>query len=846
LQQANESSARLMFGALEEGVRLKCKSDAFQMMKTIGEKLHLAERNILAVPSVHLNGDAPPTPEVQPDSMLGFLNGPEGSQSPSIKIDDDDELFPTDTKVISHVGPLEGKLLQGSDNRLYVLEVNRLTPLDANFVQSSKGGTGNVKNLSAVDAKVCMTYCLRQELLQEYMTTETMSMRQTALQSLLTTLREEEGESDGKDKAIGDEKKAEDDSKDKSTEEVTTGEEKSSEVVSGEEVKKEMTEEERLEKEKKNALTEEEVERISKLESNFLFNPNCFLGDHMLCKDNADDVSTLAKDEELARDLANFLWTKSLPNLNTMIRVGSYVAQDGISLRDLMHARGVNMRYLGQLAVLADEAEGADRKLNEEGKVMKNPMPHYWLELLVIEIFSRSMKHMLNSYLSSNKTVRAAPARAIADFLNFLLAGSSIFADDDVAAKSESTSSGKKKNKKSGNDKKTKAVVPSACNVPDTYKSPLNKDQFWSKLTKIAGSKFLYSGQLLENQELSPRISRSTLLRRVCQVCGLRILCKKYDFLSAHPFMPADVQEIYPLVKNCEPLVVFAGGNNLLQAAMQQLQSGKHGMAYDLAQEASKWMSQVTGPVHATTCQAIEIMASVLMQYGDNESAIATFTKKLSLDVQLHGLDSSEVLQGHTFLGTMYHEVNNFEVAVAHLQSALYILRLMAGQTHPEIANIYFRLAMVYNDVGDHVAALLFLDAALRMISKTGDLAKNVPIFQTLSSVHASMNNYKEAIITQKQCWTLSQQLYGEEDQRTEVSKQRLAALIRENAEYNAKLAVEKADRERSEKVNKTSSLWLEDDITVKKKKNSSKKKSGSKKKNSSKAAATTSDDQDW
>jgi protein TIF31 len=557
----------------------------------------------------------------------------------------------------------------------------------------------------------------------------------------------------------------------------------------------------------------------------------------------------MEKDEKLAREVADFLWTKSLPNLNTMIRVGNYVTQDGRGVTDLMHSRGINMRYLGQLGVLAEEAEAADRKINEEGKVMKNPMPHYWLELLVIEIFSRSMKHLVNLFLRTNKDVRASPAKAIATFLNYLLAGSSIFSTEDVDAKKESSVGGKKHKggKKAtaaggggGSDKsKTSSVVAS---VPDTYKAPLNKDQFWAKLIKIAESKFLYSGVLLDGHELSSRVSRVSLLRRVCQSCGIRVLCKEYDFGSSTPFISSDIQELFPLVKNCEPLVVFAGGHNLLHTAMTQLQNGNLGLAYELAQEASKWMGQVTGPVHTSTCQAIEIMASVLVQYGDNEVAIATMSKKLSLDVQLFGLDSSDVMQGHTFLGTMYHEMNNFEAAVAHLQAALYILRLMAGNKHPEIANIYFRLAVIYHDVGDFLGSLSLLTAAQKLVSSTCDLSKNVPIYQTIATVHASMNDFKDAINAQKQCWNLSRQLFGEEDQRTEAEKTRLSTLIRENAEYNTKQLQDKQDRERSEKVNRpsASSLWLEDDLTAKK------KKSKKKPKKKSKPAVAASNEQDW
>ncbi len=66
-----------------------------------------------------------------------------------IRVDDLDEHAPLDSDVIPHVGPVEGKLLEGSDGRLYALEMLRLTPRDANYLKvmilkqqvSSKFGT---------------------------------------------------------------------------------------------------------------------------------------------------------------------------------------------------------------------------------------------------------------------------------------------------------------------------------------------------------------------------------------------------------------------------------------------------------------------------------------------------------------------------------------------------------------------------------------------------------------------------------------------------------------------------------------------------------------------------------
>ena len=56
-------------------------------------------------------------------------------QSSPIRVDDLDELSPLDSEYIPHIGPIEGKLLEGSDGRLYALEILRVTPRDANFIK---------------------------------------------------------------------------------------------------------------------------------------------------------------------------------------------------------------------------------------------------------------------------------------------------------------------------------------------------------------------------------------------------------------------------------------------------------------------------------------------------------------------------------------------------------------------------------------------------------------------------------------------------------------------------------------------------------------------------------------
>jgi hypothetical protein len=52
-----------------------------------------------------------------------------------VKTDEEDEVVSLDSTSVPHYGPVEGKILMGTDGRLYALELMRLTPRDANFVK---------------------------------------------------------------------------------------------------------------------------------------------------------------------------------------------------------------------------------------------------------------------------------------------------------------------------------------------------------------------------------------------------------------------------------------------------------------------------------------------------------------------------------------------------------------------------------------------------------------------------------------------------------------------------------------------------------------------------------------
>lgn len=47
---------------------------------------------------------------------------------------DEEDNVPAVGGAVPHIGPIEAKLIRGSDGRVYIMEVMRLTPRDANYV----------------------------------------------------------------------------------------------------------------------------------------------------------------------------------------------------------------------------------------------------------------------------------------------------------------------------------------------------------------------------------------------------------------------------------------------------------------------------------------------------------------------------------------------------------------------------------------------------------------------------------------------------------------------------------------------------------------------------------------
>jgi protein TIF31 len=344
--------------------------------------------------------------------------------------------------------------------------------------------------------------------------------------------------------------------------------------------------------EKSPLLTPEIIEAMRNVQDEpfeFSLNPNVFLPSIKY----GVEAEVAESDENTARSIASMLWNQVLPHITEQIRTGEVVPQEGRALTDYLHQRGVNMRYLGRLAELARKQEDEDVAMLNGGHQRRQPMPYYWLELLEIEIAARVMKHILNREITASKSTHAAPAFTIAKLLNHLFGSDEMTVEQSLQFINDAKS--KKSIKKAG-------VQSPTSSVPESQASSISKNNFWKLFGEIAISKFGHSNSLLfsiasdtfvASRKFHQRISPMSLLRRLCQLSGVRISAVHYDFSHSTPFTTENIVDIVPVAKSCEPDFPLLEARQMVDAAKVQLQHLNIAAAFELCQDASRWIQQV-------------------------------------------------------------------------------------------------------------------------------------------------------------------------------------------------------------------------------------------------------------
>jgi protein TIF31 len=705
-----DAASKLVYGSVDHGKTIASNDRMHKLMLEAGKKLHIAARSIK--PLGKSEEDLAAEKEQEALGVEPASGGDAG------------------TEVATICGAVEAKGIEGSDGRLYVLDLVRITPKDWTFykhrdatLKSDDEEKPEEDGLRFTRDDEGYAALLRPELVQLYSLWIQNKARRDNREARL---------------AAKEAKKAEE-----AKEKKEDGAETESSEAAGEEQDAEKADTEASEHE------EEEEEEVPPV----LLNPNVFM-DYAA----STDAEQVKADETAAKDAAEYLQRIVLPAFVADVRRGAIAPADGYALTQLMHSCGINMRYLGRMATLA-------KKLEVIGGITK-----YLLELLEVEMVSRATKHILADVLNSNDSIRAAPGTAIVKLLNGILGSTSAVSDKDDPSETN------------GSD------------AAATTTASLDVKTLWARVDKEIKARFDYEltlwgpGREKGTDEATTfpagRVQKNVLLRRLCQRLGLRVASRNYAFSSSTPISLDDITGVVPVVKTSLPAHPLAQAKQLLERGRLHLSQGALSSAYEFLQEASSLLFQVCGAAHEDAALCSSSLATVLYHAGDVAGAIAQQQRALALYTQLQGVDYHDTAYAHANLALFLHANAQTDLAVPHIRRAIYLLEFCCGPHFPEISSLYFKMGMMCQDVGQITLALMCHRESLRRGEFDRTQAANT--LHQMALACGLAGGYREALQYEKKVYSLFKEAFGDEDPRV-VESAKFMAKFTEKAVEGAK-----------------------------------------------------------
>ncbi|SPO35851.1 probable Clustered mitochondria protein homolog [Pseudozyma flocculosa] len=601
---------------------------------------------------------------------------------------------------------VDSKGLRGADGRKYVLDLARLNPVDVNWLERDMDG--EVLLAGEADPKAAAyphrMALLRPELLEIFWDSE---FRKWAREKLAA--RQEAK------KAIADKEKAEGESGD------ATGEDKD-----------------------KDKDKEPEPERIDSSDFKLSFNPDAF-AEFKVPDESAEGESkviTPVSDESDAsvaavRAAGTFLREVAVPRFVTDVAAGLFSAPDGAALSRQMHARGINVRYLGYVARLceADQKDKLDEELIKKAGPGHEGFLRTFRSVVLQEMVLRAAKRILRTLLRDIEQVETSAC--VSHFLNCLVGA---------------------------------AREPSP--KPDYRRSPFAdaEDPAWTELTpeSLASQiraqvrqRFRYE---LPQSFLATELRKKQLLREVALRCGIQLKLQDYDLDGPAPsshaangaasdesaaevaqvqqpngtdgskkkkkkggnggaavaaangtksrsaadaadpkkaarttaFEPSDVLNLLPVVKDSTPKSTLA--EEAFEAGRISISRGDRELGIELLLEGVSFHEQIYGLVHPEVARCYALFATIIHHFA---GVVAMETAERMRQAQAEGQENPQIEV------PPINEQLTMANAVRYQRQAVTVSERTLGLDHPETLNQYMNLAVLERSEGNTEASLL-------------------------------------------------------------------------------------------------------------------------------------------
>jgi protein TIF31 len=666
-------------------------------------------------------------------------------------------------------GSIETKGLLGTDGRKYVLDLYRITPLDICWMEEVGTAINSPEKTNGASEKAYphrMTV-LRPELVDAYWKSK---MREWVNGELELRRKTKEEESTNETKKMSSEDAAVEPNGTSDEKKETAADEASTELSKAAEFDK---------------------ERIDISNFQFSLNPDAFSGQEPQTEAEKEEM---VEDEQEVKLACEFLQKTVLPELIHDLKEGDVgFPMDGKSLSQLLHKRGINIRYLGKIAELA------------EGKRLES------LRLLAVqEMVSRAFKHIAGKYL------RYLPipltAAAVAHLLNCLLG------------------TGLNSKPKAEIDESMATLYPEA----DLSFQAVTSESLKQEIELQIFRRYRYT---VEESWVS-NIKHLQLLREVSLKLGLQLQTKDYRFMnptsnstaesapatngavkepatngqsssskkkkkardgspastssghsiSPNTFISEDILNIVPVIKEASPRSSLA--EEALEAGRISIIQNQKKLGQELLLESLSLHEQIYGIIHPEVARVYNTLSMLYYQLEEKDAAVELARKSVIVSERTLGVDNAETILSYLNLALILHANGNSKQALSYVKHALELWKVVYGPAHPDSITTINNAAVMLQHLRDYHESRLWFEASLKICEDVyGKHSLNAAtlLFQ-LAQALALDKDSKAAVNRMRESYNIFLNELGPNDKNTKEAENWLEQLT-QNAVSLAKQA---------------------------------------------------------
>ncbi|XP_045580502.1 clustered mitochondria protein homolog isoform X3 [Salmo salar] len=495
------------------------------------------------------------------------------------------------------------------------------------------------------------------------------------------------------------------------------------------------------------------VGSISNTSFDIRFNPDIFSPGVRFPEDSADDIQ---KQKQLLKDAGAFLVSCQIPSLVKDCLDHSALPMDGATLTEALHQRGINVRYLGNVLALVDKTPA------------KAQLEHFY-RIGISELITRCAKHIFKTYLQGVEL--SALSAAVSHFLNCFLSSF-----DAVAHLPADELVSRRKNRKRRNR------VPGGGD--NTAWASLTPSELWKNIVSEAQSYYHFTLHCENADQVVEKygLQKITLLREISIKAGIQILIKEYNFDSRHKpaFTEEDILNIFPVVKHVNPKASDAF--HFFQSGQAKVQQGYLKEGCELINEALNLFNNVYGAMHVEICACLRLLARLNYIMGDHHEALSNQQKAVLMSERVLGVEHPNTIQEYMHLALYCFANGQLSTALKLLYRARYLMLMVCGEDHPEMALLDSNIGLVLHGVMEYDLSLRFLENALAINSKYhGPRSLKVALSHHLvARVYESKAEFRSALQQEKEGYTIYKNQVGEAHEKTKESSEYLKYLTQQ------------------------------------------------------------------